>query len=122
MFSSLIFTLFLTIVSFCGFAFLRAILDEKRVFVLVPISLLLGVNAFNFLVNVLSYFIPIRQSVWIVLAVMFIASITALFIKRERLKTPLEWIFTKKQYVLLFSVAVIISLLSGIVALKSRLP
>lgn len=104
-----------------GFAVSRFILKEKRLFALVPFSIILGVNAYVFFLNAFSYLIPIQYSVWVVLALLALAALGIFYKNREALSTKslCEDPLGKKKNRLLWGIALAISLLTGLVALKS---
>lgn len=119
MIEAILFILLAGVVIFAGFMFSKRILGENRVFALVPLSVILGFNGYNFLVNITSNFIPIKIAVWVSILFLLIFSLLSFFYKRINFIQPDFIILTVKQQRILFGTAILISLFSGLVAVKS---
>jgi hypothetical protein len=118
--SLLLFLVFLFSTIFFGFAFSRWVLGERRLFALVPFSIIIGINSFTFFVNVISNIVFIRTSVWLVLCLQVLVALVLVY-RWKKGNTESLWVnnFSRKQLGWLFGCAVAISLLSEIVALKA---
>ena len=111
-------TMFIGVALLFGYTFTRGVLGQREAHVLVPLSLLIGLIAHNFFVNLFSYFMPIKTSVWLVLGLMLLAPILLLS-KRIKWSVVTESKFEPRRLKILFSFAIVISILSGLVAIKS---
>ncbi|HBD25118.1 MAG: hypothetical protein A2566_02215 [Candidatus Zambryskibacteria bacterium RIFOXYD1_FULL_40_13] len=110
--------IFLGATIFFGYVLGRYVLGENRVFALIPVSVILGINGYIFLVNASSYIIPIRINVWIMLILVVVLSV-GIFIYRRQKVSALTSVFTTRQLRFLFIMATLISLSSGLIAIKS---
>lgn len=120
MVSGFLFLIFLSLTLLFGYVFSKKILLENRLVALIPLSIIIGLNAYNFFVNVISYFISIKLSAWLVLVLFFVVSIFWIY------KSGYKWLFLldsnsfdKRKSIFIFLVAILISFFSGIVAIKS---
>jgi len=93
-------------------------LNEKRMFVLAPLSALIGINGYLFLVNVLSYVIPIRTTFWLVF-LLLLATTSFLFCWRRVRRPGLTRGLTKRQLIALFATAFAVSAFSSLVVIHS---
>ncbi len=112
--------LFFAVTLFFGSAFSAAVLGERRVFAVWPFGVLIGINAYLFLVNLISYAVPLGLGVWLVLALLAAAAIPlwrAAFGSGRAVFAPSG--LQARELVLLFGVAVLISAVSGIIALRT---
>ncbi len=110
--------LFLAVAIAFGYAATRLFLGERKVSLLVPFSVLLGLGGYMFFVNVLSYLIPIRATVWIVLFAFIIFSVYLLLRRGAEWYRP-ELDLSKKQLRILFGLALLASVISGVVQLRA---
>ncbi len=112
--------LFLVSTFFCGWIFTTRILGERRIFAVVPLALLFGINGYNFFVNIFSYFAPVKFVIWAVLGAMLIFSAIVYLKSRacEVQKISLGEL-TVKQVKILFLIAVAVSLAAGLVAVRA---
>lgn len=112
-------TIFLLVTLFFGWSFTVLILGEKRLHVILPITIIVGINGYNLFLNIFSYFLPINTSIWFVGAIMLIFDLLAALIFAKKLRSIERSLFSSKRQIILFSVAIFISLLSTLVAVKS---
>ncbi|PLX27405.1 hypothetical protein C0583_03780 [Candidatus Parcubacteria bacterium] len=76
---------FVLIIVFFAWQFLRVVLKQNEIFLLLPFSFGLGIIFYTFFVNVISYFIDVRISFWLVLFIMLVLAIFLRFKKRSYL-------------------------------------
>lgn len=112
-------TLFLVVAVFWGMTVSWSLLRERSLFVLIPTAVILGLNGYNFFVNIISYFIPIKVTVWLVLLFFIISSLVSTYLNKNNFRQLTLSDLNLRQYRVLIILALGISLLSGIVALKS---
>jgi len=67
--------LFFSILFLTGWFFCIYVLKERRLFVLIPISLSLGISLYLILVNFVSYFIPVNTVFYLILILFFVGII-----------------------------------------------
>src|SRR3989344_6524971 len=100
-----------------GYGVSRTIFGFRNLHTLLPLSILIGLGGNIFLLNITSYFSPIHLSIWGVLLGMLIISAILLY-KSKNDQAPRNNL-TERQTKLFVGIAVFISLISGLVALKS---
>ncbi|MDP3727679.1 MAG: hypothetical protein Q8R35_03535 [bacterium] len=116
-----LFPLFLVVTLAFGYLFSFVVLKERRIFAVVPFAIVIGVNAYNFFVNLASYAFPFSTTPQLVLAAFAIADV-ALWAIARRKNIPLmpeRGSITQRQTRILFIIAIAISLLAGAFALRS---
>ena len=118
MFVALNLLMYLGVCLLFGYCISRFVLRFTQAHIIVPATIILGISADVFFVNILSYVIPIQASVWLVLALMLLVSLMLIHRDRERENVGVP-VFEIKESRIIFGVALFISLLSGLVALKS---
>ena len=112
--------LFLAVTFFCGWVFTTRLLGERRIFAAIPLALLFGINGYNFFVNIISYFAPIKIVIWAVLGAMLLLSVVVYFkLRSGEISKNSFGELTAKQIKILFLIAVAVSLAAGLVALRS---
>lgn len=112
---SLIF--FFGIIFFFGWQLAVFLLKENRVYILLPFSGLLGVCGYVFLLNVLSYFIAVQISFYLILGLLLALGLLFRFLNRGRQRLDLG--LPKKQFLIVGAVFAVIMLSSGLVALRA---
>ena len=123
MMSFLLLLFFLAGTLLFGFVISAYFLKERRIFVFAAFVPVLGINGYVFFVNLVSYLIPVRLTFWLVLLAMFAASLAMYARLRNRGESsPATSDLSSRQLRALFAAAVIVSLLSGIVALRTLMP
>lgn len=112
--------LFLFIVVFVSFGYVASalLLNERRISVLVPFSIITGLAGYMFFVNAFSYLIPIKLTTWLVL-IAFVFFSTAYVYKKGIKHFAPTFDFSRKQLKILFGLALVISIVSGVVQLRS---
>jgi len=110
--------IFLSILFIFGWFFARCFLKENRIFVIIPLSILFGLSAYVFLLNVVSYFIPIQISFWVVLGVLILITLFFLIIYREK-KERLIFGISSKWIWIIVSTFLLISVFNLITGLRS---
>ncbi len=114
----ILFLLFLTITA--GFGYVVAVvLGERRIFALVALALVFGINAYVFLVNIIGRFIYIKTAAWGVLAIMLIIALILFWVKRKELLNFGQGSLSHKQVMALFVVSAGIALACGFVAIRT---
>ena len=114
---------FLAVTILFGFFISPYFLRERRIFVLAAFAPVLGINGYVFFVNIVSYFVPVRMTFWLVLLAMFGASVAMYARLRNRgERSPATADLSSRQLRALFAAAAIVSLLSGVVALRTLMP
>jgi len=114
------FAFFLATILLCGYCLTVFLFKERRLFAVVPLTILLGFGSFVFLLNVYSYLFPIKILIWLLPILMGFAAIIFLVFFA---KTPLGQLdlgeLSKKQSKILFLIAAVIFALSGVVASRT---
>lgn len=119
----LIFLSFLAVTLLFGGVISAYLIHERRFFMLAALAPILGINGYVFLVNLVSYLIPVRVSFWLVLVAMLAVSLAVYARFRHRRKDfKAGPDLSSKQLRVLFSAALLIALISGIVALRTLMP
>ncbi len=111
--------IFLSILFIFGWFFVRYFLKENRIFIIVPLSILFGLSSYIFLLNAISYFIPIQFSFWLVLGILILITLFFIVIYRKKkeplvLGIPLKWIWIIAFVFLLISISNLIVGLRGL--------
>jgi hypothetical protein len=95
------------------------VLKERRLFAFIPFTILIGVNGYNFFVNIISYIIPVQSAMWAVLILMLcISSIIYVLRDKTELNTLINPLAPNQLRILLIA-AMLIAMVSGLVALRS---
>lgn len=112
--------LFLFVVTFASFGYVASalFLNERRISVLIPFSIIVGLAGYMFFVNLVSYAIPIKITTWLILVLFILFSITFVYKKGIKYFAP-TFDFTKKQLKILFGIALVISVVSAVVQLRA---
>src|SRR3989344_3342907 len=112
--------IFFGILFFFGWQLARFVLHEKRIEALIPLSAVLGIFIYLFLLNLSSYLIDIKIILYLLLAVLAAFSFFLYRINRNREKP--EWTISRKWRGILFGACLLIMILveiDGIRALSS---
>lgn len=112
--------LFLFIATFASFGYVASalFLNERRISVLMPFSIIVGLAGYMFFVNLVSYVIPIKITTWLILALFILFSVAYVYKKGIKYFAP-TFDFSKKQLKILFGIALVISVVSGVVQLRA---
>jgi hypothetical protein len=110
--------LFLGVTISFGYISSSLLLEEKKISILVPFSILIGLGGYMFLVNAVSYVVPIKEAVWLVLIGFGVFSASQLLSKGIGAFSP-EIDFSKKELQILFGLALLVSVISGAVQLRA---
>ena len=108
---------YLAVCMLFGYCISRFLLRFREFYQLLPLSILIGLGGNIFFLNLISYLIPVQSAVWAVLLFMLIASLFLLLKTRDA--TPTSNNFGNRKTSVLVAVAIAISSLSGLVAIKS---
>lgn len=112
-------SIFLIILFIFGWFFVRYFLKENRIFVIIPLSILLGLSAYIFLLNVISYFVPVQFSFWLVLGILIFITLFFLIIYRKENKEGLILGISSRWFWIIAFVFLSISISNLIVGLRS---
>lgn len=110
--------LFLSIIISFGYVASSLFLRERKISILIPFSILVGLGGYMFFVNAISYLVPIKQTIWLVLVVFCIFAVYQIYTKGMEYFSPVID-FTKKELKILFGLALLVSTISGIVQLRA---
>lgn len=102
---------------FCGWQIVRFVFKEKKIEVLLPLSFIIGISIYLFLLNLSSYVIPITINLYLVFIFCLLVGIL-LCILRFRKAETLERGVSKKEAILIFVGALILMMLTGLVSLS----
>lgn len=105
--------IFFSGLSVFGWVFYSLIFKEKRLFVLIPVSVILGISSYLILLNAISYFIPIIISFYLVWLILVLPSFVSIFLFHQKLKS-IELGISKKYFTYLIIVSLIIGIFSAI--------
>ncbi|KKR49071.1 MAG: hypothetical protein UT86_C0001G0043 [Candidatus Magasanikbacteria bacterium GW2011_GWC2_40_17] len=100
-----------------GWFFVRKFFSEKRIYTLLPLAALFGTVIYLFILNVISYFVSIKISFYLVFAVLFVFDLLIYFLSRKENNLVLG--LPKKNFLFLCLVALVIMVSSGLVALRA---
>jgi len=92
-------------------------LKERRISLLVPFAILIGLSGYMFFVNAVSYVIPIQEAVWLVLGVFCLFVAYQIYRKGIGGVGP-EIDFTRRELGILFGLAMAVATVSGVVQLR----
>lgn len=110
--------IFWSVLFFCGWQVSRFVFKEKKIEVLLPLSFVIGVSIYLFLLNLSSYFIPITTNFYLVLGFLLLVSLFLFILRRSRKIERLEWGINKRGVVLVFATTLIIMILIGLVSAR----
>lgn len=111
--------IFITILFTFGWVFSRYFLKENKIFILFPLAILIGGSAYVFLLNNISYFIPIQFSFWIVLLVLALTTLFfSIFYRNKKKECLILGISLRWVWVIAF-IFLLISASSLIIGLRS---
>lgn len=116
---SILLPLFLVITLAFGYLFSFVVLRERRVFALVPLGVIIGLNAYIFFVNLIAHAIPLAITVWLVPALMLAAAGVLYGMTWGADPAPVTGGLSARQLRWLFLIAAVISLVSGVIALRT---
>ncbi len=110
--------LFLGVTISFGYVASRLFLEDQRISVLAPFSILIGLGGYMFFVNAVSYLIPIRETIWLVLGAFCV------FVAYYIYEKEMAWLkpthdFSKRELQILFGLALLVSMISGVVQLRA---
>lgn len=119
--SAVLLPVFLAVTIAFGYLFSFVALGERRLFAVVPFAVIIGINGYNFFVNLSAYAIPIAIAPQVVLAVFAAADVLLFWLVRRKgiPLTPDGSGFTPRQVKILFGIAVAVTVLAGAFALRS---
>ncbi len=66
------FIIFVVSIAFFGWQFLRRVIKQNELYLLIPFSLGFGIIIYTLFVNIISYFVDVRASFWLVLILLWI--------------------------------------------------
>ncbi len=119
MISIFLFLFFLGTAVIFGGSICRYILNERRIFAFIPLTILIGINGYNFFVNLISYIIPVQSAMWAVFILMLFVSGVIYSLRDKTESNVLVNPLAPKQLRILLIIAILISTVSGIFALRS---
>jgi hypothetical protein len=105
---------FLLGLSFFGWQIARVVFKINRIESLLPLSITIGYGFYTFILNISSYLIPIKLNFYFVFGFLLLIAFVLFFLNRQ--KPKLEYGLSKKGGVVIFSVTIIIMILSGLVS------
>lgn len=118
--SSFLFLVFLAAVLSFGWFLSVALLNERRWFAVIPFAITIGVSGYTFFLNLVTYVIPFGIASWLVLFVMGVLGMGGLMgLTRRHALWMLEGGLTIRQRQILIAAALLITVASGVVALRT---
>lgn len=102
-----------------GAVFAVFVLGERRIPVVIPVSLIAGIGGYAFLLNVVSYVVPVRTAMWMVLVLLGVIGARGVWkYTRENVRWEAGGL-SRKELRTVFLTAAIVSLLTGTTALRT---
>lgn len=111
------FVVFVSILAFSSWQFLRKILKQNEVYILLPLSVILSISTFVFVSNILGYFVPITTSFVVVLVALLLSG---LFFLKKNPGGPLCLGLSKKHLVYIVVATVLLALMSWMVLYSNQ--
>lgn len=113
----MILVIFLGGVFFFGWQIERFVFKINRIELLLPLSAAIGCGFYIFFLNILSYLIPITLNFYLIFITLLIVAFSLFFLNRQRISLGSG--LNKKESWLVFSMVLIIIILSGILVSRS---
>lgn len=109
---------FLGIILFFGWELSVFLLKENRIFILLPFAGLLGISAYVFLLNAISYFVSVQVSFYLVFGLLAAALLLFRFLNKRR-PSNLSLGMPKDKFIVIAVIAIVLMITSGLVALRA---